>query len=79
MEEVNLQLECARQAIMLARREIPGGTRGVQMAIEINEEIVEKKIVGAGEGSTVRKIERRRGIMIERDMRRRSSKSLGWM
>jgi hypothetical protein len=76
MVEVNLQLECAHRVTMRGKTGIPGGTRGVQIAIGIEEGIAGVMIVGVGEESTVRKIGRRRGTMIGRDMRIRSKRSL---
>jgi hypothetical protein len=74
MEEVNPQLECAHQAIMRGKTGSLGGTRGVTMVTE--EGIVGVTSVAAGEEGIVRKIGRRRGIMIGRDMRIRSRRSL---
>jgi len=76
MAVVNLQLECARQAITRAKTGSLGGTIGIQTAIGIEEEIVGVKIVGVEGESIARKIGRRRGIMTGRDMRIRSRKSL---
>jgi hypothetical protein len=75
MAVVNLQLECARRAIMRAKTGSPGGTIGVQTAIEIVEGIVGVTSVGVGEESIARKIGRRRGTMTGRDMRIRSRRS----
>jgi hypothetical protein len=78
MVEVNRQLECARQATTHAKT--PGEMRGVPMAgIGIGREdaTVDVTTVGVGVGNIMRKIGRRKGIMIERDMRRLSSRNRG--
>jgi len=79
MVEVNHQHECARQSIMRAETGTPGGTIGIPMALGVAGGIVGVMNVGVEEESIVRKTERRRGIMIGRDMRILSRRSLEWM